>query len=63
MPAITSISKTRGKARAKVVEKRRITQDMLQQLHADDLEVTVALIQSLIHCGLEAEGEKLKAEV
>ena len=63
MPAITSISKTRGKARVKVVEKRRITQDMLQQLHADDLDVTVALIQSLIPCGLEAVGEKLKAEV
>ena len=65
MPATLSIPKRRGKARVKIVEKRKMTQAMLEQLklNTDDLDVTVALIQSLIPYGLKAVGDKLKAEV
>jgi len=63
MPATISIPKRRGKARVKIVEKRRMTQAMLNELNTNDLDVTVALIQSLIPYGLKAVEEKLQAEV
>lgn len=62
MPVEISIPKTRGKAKIKVIEKRRMTQEMLEKLNTDDLDVSIALIQTLIPYGLKAVAEKLKAE-
>ena len=63
MPVETSIPKVRGKAKVKVIHKRKMTKEMLKQLQTDNLDVTVELIQALIPYGLKAVGEKLQAEV
>lgn len=63
MPIGISIPKTRGKAKIKVIEKRKMTQEMLERLNTDDLDATVELIQALIPYGLKAVMEKLQVEV
>jgi len=63
MPVSTSIPRTREKGKIKVVEKRKMTEDMLKKLEIDDIDVTVSLIQALIPYGLKAVEEKLRAEV
>jgi transposase-like protein len=63
MPVNASIPRTRGKGKVKVVEKRKMTQKMLEDLDIEDLDVRVELIQSLIPLGLEKVAEDLKKEV
>jgi len=63
MPVTTSVAKRRGKAKVKVIEKRRVTQTMLEQVNAQGLDVEVALIQTLIPIGLKAVEDKLQTEV
>jgi len=63
MPAIGSITRKRGKGKVKISAKRKKLQAMTEQLGLDNLDVTVALIQALIPCGLEAVKEKLQKEV
>lgn len=63
MPVGISIPKTRGKAKVKVMEKRKLTREMLTNLHAEDLDTRVSLIQALIPLGLKAVAEELEREV
>lgn len=63
MPVEISIPKVRGKAKIKVIEKRKMTQEMLERVNSEDLDVTIELIQALIPYGLKAVEEKLKYEV
>ena len=63
MPILTTVAKTRGKAKLKVSEKRKTTKAVLKKLDTDDLNVTVALIQELIPIGLKAVSDQLQSEV
>lgn len=63
MPVEISIPRTRGKGKIKVIEKRKVTQEMLRDMDTDDLDTSVALIQALIPCGLKTVEEKLQKEV
>ncbi len=60
MPVKEIITKTRGKAKVKISEKRKLTKVMLEKLKTDDLDVTLALIQELIPIGLQAVAEQLQ---
>lgn len=59
MPVKCSIGQRRRKWKVNVVEKRKMTQEMMERFGADDLDVTAAFIQGLIPCGLAALEEKL----
>lgn len=63
MPVDVSIPKRRGKAKIKVIEKRKVTQRMLNELHTKSLDTRVSLIQALIPLGLKAVEEELQKEV
>ncbi len=63
MPVKEIITKTRGKAKVKISEKRKFTEATLAKLKMDDLNVTLALIQELIPIGLQAVAEQLQNEV
>ncbi len=63
MPVKEIITKTRGKAKVKITDKRKLTKAMLEKLETDDLDVTLALIQELIPIGLQAVAEQLQNEV
>jgi len=63
MPVDISIPRTRGKAKIKVMEKRKLTQRMLTELHIGELDTRVVLIQALIPLGLKAVAEELQHEV
>lgn len=63
MPVELSIARKRGKAKVKVIEKREVTQEMLEELKAEDLDVRVGVIQALIPLGLKAVEEELQKEV
>lgn len=63
MPVDTSIARIRGKAKIKVIEKRKLTQRMIRELHAESLDTRVSLIQALIPLGLKAVEEELQKEV
>ena len=63
MPVELSIPRRRGKAKVKVIEKRKVTKEMLRELNTEDLNVKVSLIQSLIPLGLKAVEEELQKEV
>jgi len=58
-----SVARTRGKAKIKISEKRKVTKAMLEKIKTDDWDVSVALIQELIPIGLKAVEEQLLAEV
>jgi len=62
MPVEVSIPRRRGKGKLKVVEKRNLTQKMLEDLNIDDLDIKAGLIQSLIPLGLKAVSEELQKE-
>lgn len=63
MPVDVSIPRKRGKGKIKVMEKRKMTQKMLEDLNIDDLDTKVSLIQSLIPLGLQAVSEELEKEI
>lgn len=64
MPIWTSIPKRRGKSkRKKVIEKRKITEEMVRRLGTEEIDMNMALIQALIPIGLKAVEEKLQEEV
>jgi len=63
MPVELSIPRRRGKAKVKVIEKRKITKDMLRELDTKDLDIRISLIQALIPLGLKAVEEELQKEV
>lgn len=63
MPVDVSIPRKRGKGKIKVIDKRRMTRKMLEDLRIDDLDAKASLIQSLIPLGLQAVSEELQKEV
>ena len=63
MPVELSIPRRRGKAKVKVIEKRKLTQKMLTELRIESLDTRVSLIQALIPLGLKAVEEELQKEV
>ena len=63
MPVELSIPRRRGKAKVKVIEKRKVTKEMLRGINTEDLNVKVSLIQALIPLGLKAVEEELQKEV
>ena len=63
MPVLTTVTKTRGKAKDKISGKRKRTREVLEKLKRGDLDVTVAMIQELIPIGLKAISDQLQTEV
>jgi len=59
MPVKYSIGQKPRKWKVKVIRKRKVTQEMMERFNTDDLDASVAFIQELIPCGLEALEEKL----
>lgn len=59
MPVSYSVRQRRRKWKVKVVEKRKMTQEMMERFGGDDLDATAAFIHGLIPCGLAALEEKL----
>ncbi len=62
MPVEISIPRRRGKGKVKVIEKRKVTEEKLRELKAEDLDVRVSLIQELIPLGLKAVEDELQRE-
>ena len=63
MPVLRSVSRTRGKARVKISEKRKQVKAMLGKMKSEDLDVTITLIQELIPNGLKAAKEEMEKKV
>lgn len=58
MPVRNSIRQNRCKWKVKVIEKRKMAREMTGRISSDDLDVSIAMIQALIPCGLDCrEGE------
>ncbi len=62
MPRHT-LTKTRGKAKIKVNEKRQAVMNKILKSYSEEQDVTIAVIQELIPLGLKAVGETLQREV
>ena len=63
MSVLTSVARTRGKAKVKISEKRKQVKAMLGKMKSEDLDVTITLIQELIPNGLMAAKEEMEKEV
>lgn len=63
MPARNTVSKTRGKAKKKVSQKRQEVMQMLADSYSEDQDVIVTVIQELIPLGLQTVAKELQKEV
>jgi transposase-like protein len=63
MPARHRLTKSRGKAKIKVKEKRQAVMSKILESYSEQQDTTIAVIQELIPLGLQAVGEELQREV
>lgn len=63
MPARRTVAKKRGKSKIKIIDKRKVTQKMLEQMNVADGDLEISLIQALIPLGLKAVDDALQEEV
>lgn len=58
-----NLTKKRGKAKAKIADKRTAAMERIVDAYSEELDVRLAVIQDLIPLGLKAVAEELQAEV
>lgn len=57
------VTKSRGKAKIKVKEKRQAAMSKILKSYSEEQDITIALIQELVPLGLKAVSEELPREV
>lgn len=60
---VFSVAKKRGKAKAKISDKRRAVMQRIIDSYSKELDVKMAVIQDLIPLGLKAVADELKGEL